>query len=408
MAQTVAWSAMHVAPAGDRALLIELEPDVTAAELHAAAARVRSRDDVLACIVGHSSLYVIFRGTPDPAIDVSAAPVTFTRRRHRVEVAFEGFTLPHPVVLTARYLGFRPGWAYLEGWPWPMPRRATSRPVQRGSFAVAGTMAGIYPEDGPGGWNVLGRVVGELPEVGAGDEVEIHAAENVGPALSRPHIDARPAESRPYVSGVEIIGGGQLTTVVHPPNYQRLDRGLSPGGPFDPRLASLAPLLECALVGPQVRFTRGGRVAWMGEEPAAFEVQAGDERTIGRIRGIRGWLAFGDPIDIRGDHRVIKVMPGPHETPLRSIECEVTPKLDRVGIRLRPLQELGFTPPADLKSIGMQFGSIQLHPDGSLVAMGPDHPITGGYLQPLTVLWDERWKLGQLAPGDRVRFDYSP
>ncbi|HKO54449.1 MAG TPA: carboxyltransferase domain-containing protein [Thermoanaerobaculia bacterium] len=379
---------MHVAPAGDRALLIELQPDVTAAELHAAAALVRSRADVLACIVGHSSLYVVFRGTPDPALDLSAAPLTWMPRRHRVEVAFsEGFTLERPVVLTARYLGFRPGWAYLEGWPWPMPRLATSRPVKRGSFAVAGSMAGIYPDDGPGGWNVLGHVVGELPQVGAGDEVEIVAAEDLG---------------------LEIVDGGHLAAIVREPDYQRLARGLSPGGPFDPRLSSLAPLLECALVGPRVRFTRGGRVAWMGEEPASFDVNAGDEYTIGRIRGVRGWLAFGDPVDIRGDHQVIKVMPGPHETPLRSIECEVTPRLDRVGIRLRPLQEIGFEPPADLKSIGMQFGSIQLHPDRSLVAMGPDHPITGGYLQPLTVLWDERWKLGQLAPGDRVRFDYSP
>ena len=45
-----------------------------------------------------------------------------------------------------------------------------------------------------------------------------------------------------------------------------------------------------------------------------------------------------------------------------------------------------------------------IHPDGSLVAMGPDHPITGGYLQPLTVLWNERWKLAQLTPGERVVF----
>jgi allophanate hydrolase subunit 2 len=88
----------------------------------------------------------------------------------------------------------------------------------------------------------------------------------------------------------------------------------------------------------------------------------------------------------------------------------VTPKLDRIGIRLRPLEPIAFDVPADLPSCGMQFGTIQLHPDGSLVAMGPDHPITGGYLQPLTVVWDDRWKLGQLAPGDRVRFvsGYSP
>src|ERR1051325_761436 len=267
MAQTVAWSAMHVAPAGDRALLIELPPDVTAAELHAAAARARSREDVLACIVGHASLYVIFRGAPDPAIDVHAAPVAWTPRRHRVEVAFEGFALDHPVLLTARYLGFRPGWAYLEGWPWPMPRRATSRPVKAGSFAVAGTMAGIYPTDAPGGWNVLGRVVGPIPEVGAGDEVEIVSAAERRAGFSPP----RPAEARRTLPGIEIISGGQLTTIAHAPDYARLARGLSPGGPFDPRLAALAPLLECALVGPRVRFTRGGRVGWMGEEPQTFE-----------------------------------------------------------------------------------------------------------------------------------------
>ena len=46
----------------------------------------------------------------------------------------------------------------------------------------------------------------------------------------------------------------------------------------------------------------------------------------------------------------------------------------------------------------------RLHPDGSLVAMGPDHPVTGGYLQPMTVIVADRWKLGQLMPGDRVLF----
>ena len=47
--------------------------------------------------------------------------------------------------------------------------------------------------------------------------------------------------------------------------------------------------------------------------------------------------------------------------------------------------------------------SLQL-PEGSLVAMGPDHPVTSGYAQPLTVLTAERWKLAQLVPGERVTF----
>jgi allophanate hydrolase subunit 2 len=56
----------------------------------------------------------------------------------------------------------------------------------------------------------------------------------------------------------------------------------------------------------------------------------------------------------------------------------------------------------------MQCGTVQLHPDGSLMVMGPDHPVTGGYLQPMTVISSERWKLAQLSPGGRVRFVVQP
>ena len=141
---------------------------------------------------------------------------------------------------------------------------------------------------------------------------------------------------------------------------------------------------------------------------AVFEAEG--EINVGRIKnGLRGWLAIGTragggagaPLE---DRRVIRIVPGPHQPSITNVECEVTQQLNRVGIRLRPLRDLGITAPADLPSCGMQFGTIQLHPDGSLMAMGPDHPITGGYLQPMTVRWDERWKLAQLTPGERVSF----
>jgi urea carboxylase len=35
--------------------------------------------------------------------------------------------------------------------------------------------------------------------------------------------------------------------------------------------------------------------------------------------------------------------------------------------------------------------------------MGPDHPVTGGYLQPATVISGDLWKLAQLEPGEHVR-----
>jgi urea carboxylase len=102
----------------------------------------------------------------------------------------------------------------------------------------------------------------------------------------------------------------------------------------------------------------------------------------------------------------IHIIPGPHDAPSLPEEWEVTNELNRVGIRLRatgnwqlPQTQL----PKTLPSLGMQFGTLQWHPDGTLVAMGPDHPVTGGYLQPATIVTRDLWKLAQLAPGERLR-----
>jgi allophanate hydrolase subunit 2 len=96
-------------------------------------------------------------------------------------------------------------------------------------------------------------------------------------------------------------------------------------------------------------------------------------------------------------------MRGPHDAPPLPEEWEVTPHMNRVGIRLRPVETIEMKLPTELLSCGAQFGTLQWHADGTLVALGPDHPVTGGYLQPATVISTERWKLAQLAPGDRIR-----
>lgn len=417
---------MHRAPAGDHAELVELV-DVTAAELHAAAARVRAEEGVVACIVGHSSLYVI-RGERRTLQSTS----TREPRELRIRVAFDGEDLPELLArvpqdeffsrvatlrLTARYLGFRGGFAYLDGWPeeWSMPRRATSRPVKRGAFAIAGNVAGFYPIDTPGGWNLLGRTDVDLENaIVPGDVIVIEPVASVDAVVKAASAAATALQS------AELIAS-PLTTIVTEPDWSRVERGLPPGGPFDDVAATVAmsavegdvELLECAMSGPRLRFHRHAVIAWCTPDLAlrVERVRAGEEHAFGRIvGGLRAYLAIGERERVadrrsRTDSRhVIRVIPGPHDIALGDLECEVTPQLNRVGIRLRPLHELDVKIPADLKSIGMQCGTVQLHPDGSLVAMGPDHPVTGGYLQPMTVIASERWKLGQLMPGDRVRF----
>ena len=102
-------------------------------------------------------------------------------------------------------------------------------------------------------------------------------------------------------------------------------------------------------------------------------------------------------------------MPGPHETGrelrrfVRDHGWRVTDRLDRAAVRLA-CDSAPPPIPASLPSCGMQFGTVQWHPGGELVAMGPDHPVTGGYLQVMTIPTTERWKLAQLLPGETVRF----
>ena len=58
------------------------------------------------------------------------------------------------------FLGFSPGFGYLGGLPAQLhvPRRATPRShVDAGSVGIAGGQTGIYPNDSPGGWQLIGR-----------------------------------------------------------------------------------------------------------------------------------------------------------------------------------------------------------------------------------------------------------
>ena len=64
---------------------------------------------------------------------------------------------------TVDTIGFAPGFGYLAGLDsrLELPRRATPRPrVPAGSVAIAGRQSAVYPFDSPGGWHLLGSVVG--------------------------------------------------------------------------------------------------------------------------------------------------------------------------------------------------------------------------------------------------------
>lgn len=67
------------------------------------------------------------------------------------------------------FLGFQPGFPYLRGLPRALqtPRRPSPRiRVMAGSVAVGGAYTGIYPANGPGGWQIIGRTATPLFDPG--------------------------------------------------------------------------------------------------------------------------------------------------------------------------------------------------------------------------------------------------
>ena len=102
----------------------------------------------------------------------------------------------------------------------------------------------------------------------------------------------------------------------------------------------------------------------------------------------------------------IRVVPGGQASmlPLPDLldaTFEVAAQSDRVGIRL-----LGAPMPhsLELTSEPAGFGAVQITRDGSPIILGPEGPTIGGYPKIAHVISADLDRLGQLRPGDDVRF----
>jgi len=82
-------------------------------------------------------------------------------------------------------IGFLPGFMYLGGLPKELeiPRKETPRlKILEGSVGLAGKQTGIYPQESPGGWNIIGNcpipifnVTNESPcFVSVGDKIQFY------------------------------------------------------------------------------------------------------------------------------------------------------------------------------------------------------------------------------------------
>jgi inhibitor of KinA len=95
----------------------------------------------------------------------------------------EIITLHTAPIYTVYFIGFLPGFPYLGGLPEVLytPRRKTPRSrLEAGSVAIGGKQTGVYPQDSPGGWHVIGKTPISLFQkqqsvLKAGDKVQFEA-----------------------------------------------------------------------------------------------------------------------------------------------------------------------------------------------------------------------------------------
>ena len=161
---------------------------------------------------------------------------------------------------------------------------------------------------------------------------------------------------------------------------------------------------------------------------------------LGGIGGFNGrTLRSGDTVHIRASstggsgalspasrpnydaRATIRVVMGPHAAPDFFTEDDIETFLaaqwtvhynsSRTGVRLAGPQPTWARPdggeaglhPSNIHDTAYAFGSIDFTGDMPVI-LGPDGPSLGGFVCPAAVVNADRWKLGQLAPGDAVRF----
>ncbi|MEW1976626.1 MULTISPECIES: 5-oxoprolinase subunit B/C family protein [Actinomycetes] len=242
-----------------------------------------------------------------------------------------------------------------------------------------------------------------------GNETAAAVLESVGGLTLRFHGD-----------GVAAVNGaiGELTLT----DAERLTRSIPHGAPF-----ATVDGDELTLGHPThgLRYVvgvRGGLAAASALGSRASDTLAGlgpDPLAAGAIvavgdAGVHAVDPVATPRELPapGDLVELDITLGPRDdwftasalVALTTQEWLVTPRSDRVGIRLQGDVPLERATQGELPSEGAVTGAIQVPPDGQPVLFLPDHPLTGGY-PIIGALTDRCLDLAaQLPPGARIRF----
>ena len=187
---------------------------------------------------------------------------------------------------------------------------------------------------------------------------------------------------------------------------------LSFGGPISGARAYLA--FAGGIKSPSVSEVMGSYSTYVPGAFGGFEgrsLKAGDELDIGETNSYEfKQMQFCSPPDF-SDIAVLRILPGPQNhlftddaiEVLSNSDYQVSVDSDRMGIRLDG-NTLTHLDSPDVVSDGTAFGTIQVPGSGLPIILSADRGTTGGYPKIATVITADHSKLGQLLPGDTLRF----
>jgi antagonist of KipI len=277
---------------------------------------------------------------------------------------------------------------------------------------------------------------------------------------------------------IEVVEPGRWTTIQDRGRPGRERFGIPSGGAADWFAAAVAnriagnhqdaALLECAAVGPTLRFDNDAVLAVTGGQSAgiaswqAVQISRGSTLAVGTIApGLRTYVAIRGGIDVplvlgsrsfsqrgafgggfgrplaKGDglaigrmatleaivtpwpqsHRLqargpweVRVIAGPQQD---AFSADALHRLGATACRVTPeIDRMGLrmeTPGLRLQAkeiltVPMTAGAIQVTPSGGLIVLLVDHQSTGGYPVIATVISADLPLLAQARPGETVRF----
>jgi urea carboxylase len=231
-----------------------------------------------------------------------------------------------------------------------------------------------------------------------------------------------------HEAAVTVTGAAARVTIddVEVPMWERviipaggvLDVGAFPGPGLRSYILFAGGLDVPAYLGSASTFLLGGFGGPTGRKVAEGEVlRPGDSSRIGSLQRRERVL---EPPMIE-DEWEISVLEGPHGAPeffteedlevFYSHQWVVHFNSARTGVRLSGPKPTWTRPdggdaglhPSNIHDTPYAVATVDYTGDTPIL-LGPDGPSLGGFVCPATVISADRWKLGQLRPGDLVRF----